>query len=93
MMFKHSILFSKINYVPEASLFNLNLTLKFNFYYNYFTKFFKGFPSIYERRPTIGSYRLPTHRRGAHRKYFRSSLLILESKYWPKETAYIRFER
>ena len=31
----------------------------------------------------IGSYRLPTHRRGAHRKFLLLFLLILKSEFWP----------
>ena len=29
------------------------------------------FPPVLEIQPEIGSYRLPTHRRDAHRKFFR----------------------
>ena len=38
--------------------------------------------SVLERKPKICSYRLPTHRRSAHRKIFWWSLLISESKFW-----------
>ena len=50
---------------------------KFTFYLNpLFHEFY--FTSIFEIEPTKGSYRLPTHRRGAHRKCFTRSLLISE---------------
>ena len=40
------------------------------------------FQSIFETLPKTGSFRLPTHRRGTHRKFFPWSLLILKSKFW-----------
>ena len=39
------------------------------------------FTSIFEILPKIGSYRLPTHRRGAYRKIFPWSFLISELKF------------
>ena len=41
--------------------------------------------------PKIGFYRLPTHRRGDHRKYFSKSLLILNQNF--DQTELIRSPR
>ena len=41
------------------------------------------FSSFFEIQPEIGYHRLPTHRSGAHRKFFRWSLLNLKSKFCP----------
>ena len=41
------------------------------------------FSSVFKIKRKIGCYRLPTHKRGAHREFFCSSLLILKSKFWP----------
>ena len=43
-------------------------------------------PSIFEKQPKRGSYRLQTHRLSAHRKFFWRSLLILTSKFCPYGT-------
>ena len=42
----------------------------------------KFFSSFFETYPNIGSFRLPTHRRDAHRKFFWWSLLKIEFKFW-----------
>ena len=38
---------------------------------------------IFEIYSKIGSYRLPTHKRSAHRKFYQYSLLIWKLKFWP----------
>ena len=46
------------------------------------TEFF--FSSFFGTWPKIGSFRLPTHWRDAHRKFFWWSLLKIELKFWWK---------
>ena len=45
-----------------------------------------NFSSNFDIQPKIDSCRLPTHRRGAHRKFLPFFLLILKSKFWPYVT-------
>ena len=39
------------------------------------------FPSIFEIEPKRGSYRLPTHRRDAHRNFFHDAFLFLNQNF------------
>ena len=41
------------------------------------------FPLIFEIQPNTGSYRLPSHKSGAHRNFFPWSILILKLKSLP----------
>ena len=41
---------------------------------------------VFRDKTKIGSLRLPTHSRNAHRNFFQRTLLISKSKFWPQGT-------